>query len=277
VSNQAGLHRAYDRLAKHFNYTTQPWLTFQNGGRDWEALEKLVACPEWKRKNYSARWAWEEIHDRLLPVKRLQRMEIGTIYELKQACLEFIDVLAHRPELDPATRLELSLQGANRKWTDFYPTKVQIAEAYLGGLAIEGKRVLEPQAGIGNLASVIQDGNPAYLMCVELAATQAEILRLKGFEVMQANFLDLTPEDLGLYDLIVSNPPFGRNNAEAQTHGEHSCQFLAPGGNLAIFSLKGVDLLGQGMTLDTHEQLKHGWAANLQGSRQSPNQRQNLL
>ncbi len=260
LTRQAGFHRAYERLHKQYNYTKSPYLIFQNKGKDWDALEKFAACPEWKRRNHSARWAWESIHDAMLPIKRLERMEIGTVYELKQACREFLEVLAAKPELDPATRLELSLVGANRKWTDFYPTKEHIAQEYLEGLSFEGKRVLEPQAGTGRLAEVIQDGDPAYLMCVEVADTQAEILRLKGFEVMKANFLYLTPDDLGTYDLIVSNPPFGKNNNQAQVHAEKSVQFLVPGGQLAIFSLKGVSLLTMDMELCTHEEVEHGWA-----------------
>ena len=63
----------------------------------------------------------------------------------------------------------------------------------------------EPQAGQGGLADLF--GNSP--LCIELMPENAQILRDKGYEVIEGDFLECDfPER---FDRIVANPPFTKN------------------------------------------------------------------
>jgi hypothetical protein len=72
-----------------------------------------------------------------------------------------------------------------------------------------GMRVLEPSAGSGVLARAAREAG-AIVECVELQPGLAHELRaVHGFRnIKQADFLELSPADLGEFDVIVMNPPF---------------------------------------------------------------------
>lgn len=99
--------------------------------------------------------------------------------------------------------------------------------AQAGGLA--GKRVLEPSAGDGALADAARAAG-AQVIAVESHGPSAQILRDKGYEVLERDFLSLSPADTGLCDAVIANPPFTRGQDVA--HVTHMWQFLRPGGIL---------------------------------------------
>jgi len=255
LSSTSGFTLAFNRLRKEFTTAKKDYLTFVSHGRSWDALMKFYDAPNWKVKDS---YALAELRNRILPVKRLERMELKTVHELKQACAEFITVLQSKPELDPIKRLELSLVGRNRKFNDYYPTKPEVAKNCLSALNVEGKDVLEPSAGNGNLADVLMGQQPNRLVCVELNADLANILRLKGHDTIQGNFLWQTVQELDQFDVIVMNPPFGHNQKDAVIHAEYAKRFLKEDGRLAVFSMKGLDI--QRMTCMYDEPLPPGWA-----------------
>ncbi len=53
----------------------------------------------------------------------------------------------------------------------------------------------------------------------------------------QGNFLDMSPEDLGLFDGILMNPPF--KMWRDIIHINHARQFLSPGGKLVALCANG--------------------------------------
>ncbi len=65
----------------------------------------------------------------------------------------------------------------------------------------EGMEVLEPEAGRGDIAEYINHGSR--LTCIEYNSRLAEILKLRGFNVINDDFLEHT----GQYDRVCMNPP----------------------------------------------------------------------
>jgi predicted RNA methylase len=110
-------------------------------------------------------------------------------------------------------------------------------------------RVLEPSAGLGAIAGpCVKAGHD--VVCVELHPARAVELRanLRGGQVVQGDFLTLTPHELGLFDRVVMNPPFDRGlDVE---HVTHALQFLKPGGTLCAVMAAGVEFREDRRTAD---------------------------
>ncbi|WP_298434981.1 hypothetical protein [Ottowia sp.] len=104
---------------------------------------------------------------------------------------------------------------------------VAVAAEALGGLA--GKRVLEPSAGEGALADEARAAG-ADVLAVEIHGPSAQVLRDKGHDVRECDFLSLSPDDIGLFDAVIANPPFRRDLGVV--HVNHMWRFLRPGGVL---------------------------------------------
>lgn len=104
---------------------------------------------------------------------------------------------------------------------------------------VDGRRVLEPSAGEGALASACETEGAAAVDCVEIEPECLPQLAAPGRVVVVADFLALQP--FARYERIVMNPPFaGRTYAK---HVEHAKRWLAPGGRLfAIVPDNGHDL-----------------------------------
>lgn len=131
----------------------------------------------------------------------------------------------------------------------FYETNEETARKLLErvGLSYHAKeaaeqgrrlRVLEPSAGNGALADPAREAG-ALVQCVEIDTGRAAVLRSKGYQVREADFLALQPHDLpgGLFDGVIMNPPFDRGRD--CDHVRHALQFVKPGGFvLAIMSAR---------------------------------------
>ncbi|MGJ7523486.1 hypothetical protein ACSFA0_23600 [Variovorax sp. LT1P1] len=99
--------------------------------------------------------------------------------------------------------------------------------------SLVGKRVLEPSAGDGALADEAR-ARGAQVVCVENWGVNAAKLRAKGYEVIEKDFLDLTVGDLGLFDAVLANPPWGQGRDI--DHIRHMMQFLEEGGVLSAIA-----------------------------------------
>lgn len=100
----------------------------------------------------------------------------------------------------------------------------------------KGDRVLEPSAGTGVLAKAARAAG-GIVECCEIQPGMAHELRLAGFPVACADFLQSRPEIGEAYDVIVMNPPFDRGRD--CDHVRHAWQHLKPGGKLvAIMSAR---------------------------------------
>lgn len=86
-------------------------------------------------------------------------------------------------------------------------------------------RVLEPEAGIGNIADAAKEVTDN-VDCIERMTDFCEILKLKKHNVI-ANDL-LTAETAPIYDSVVMNPPF----SEECEHIKRAFDFVRPGGSL---------------------------------------------
>lgn len=143
---------------------------------------------------------------------------------------------------------EIACSGCipDHKSHQFYPTPKSIAWDALEIADIQpGHQCLEPSAGTGNIADLID--RSAKLTCVEISKLHCQILESKGLAVEQADFLQWVA--LWDYDRIVMNPPYSQGRWQA--HIEHAATMLAPGGILVAIlpsSAKGKDVL-PGMSL----------------------------
>lgn len=180
---------------------------------------------------------WKE--DRRKELRMLARMGITDAATYTRALEDFkrLEGFKLSPEQEAARmQKELESKFIGRKIDGFFPTPRPLAEQVVDLAGIEdGMRVLEPSAGMGNLAEVVRDRHPgAKLEVLEIVPDLAELLRVKGFEVVGSDFLSHT----GSYDRIVMNPPFERS--QDAEHVRHAFDLLAPGGRL-------VAIMGEGL------------------------------
>lgn len=119
------------------------------------------------------------------------------------------------------------------------PPAVAAQLAALLGLEL-GARILEPSAGLGRLLDAVQPYQPSEVVAVEMAPQCAgELFRQEraGVTIKQRDFLTLIPEETGLFDAVIMNPPF-HMRADIR-HIEHARRFLKPGGRLVSVCLDG--------------------------------------
>lgn len=105
------------------------------------------------------------------------------------------------------------------------------------GLVGEGMRVLEPSAGGGALARAARERGAGEVVCIENHRPNVLALREQGFETLEEDFLGVAVERLGLFDVVLANPPFSRN--QDIEHVEHMLAFLKPGGRLVTLMSTG--------------------------------------
>ncbi len=118
----------------------------------------------------------------------------------------------------------------------FFPTPeskaIEAAEEVRKTLGtLHGKRILDPSAGDGALANVARRMG-ADVVAIELWKVNAIKLRAQGYDVIEQDFLTVTPEQIGTFDAVLANPPFTRN--QDIQHVMHMLQFIRPGGALSV-------------------------------------------
>ena len=174
-------------------------------------------------------WFWTEA---LTTLKRLARMEITSLSELRSACRELLTLRAAPAELDRAKQLERALVG-QQVGVDFFPTPRSLAVRMVEMAGVrEGSLALEPSAGNGTIAEAMRTRG-AEVDTVELSHALCEVLEAKGFAPLHGDFLATTLEPT--YTAIVMNPPF---SADVE-HVAHAYARLAEGGRL-------VAIVGEG-------------------------------
>lgn len=140
--------------------------------------------------------------------------------------------------------------GAVAKNMGWFPTPAAVAERVLDEAGVfspkthsgdyPALRVLEPSAGTGAIGErAARRGHK--VTCVELHPARAAELKAAGIynRVAVADFLAMTPAELGTFDRIAMNPPFDRGLDV--DHVTHALQFLAPGGRLCAVMSAGVE------------------------------------
>lgn len=112
----------------------------------------------------------------------------------------------------------------------YFPTERPLADRVAALADVQpGMSVLEPSAGQGGLAELLPKDQTT---CVEVAALNAAVLRAKGFETLETDFLawSVGPGRGRRFDRIVMNPPY--RAGQALTHLEAAWTHVAPGGRL---------------------------------------------
>lgn len=185
--------------------------------------------------------------------ERLARMGITDASTLREATRELLPMMAAKTEESAVKKAERAIIG-QKVGIDFFPTPANVAQrmARLAGIS-KGTRVLEPSAGNGNLADAAKaDGGEVDV--IEISSQLRDILTAKGYNVVDHNFDDFTPEQP--YQAILMNPPFSQRQDAA--HIMRAYGMLASGGRLVAIAGEGV-FFGQDQKavafrtwLDTH-------------------------
>lgn len=174
-----------------------------------------------KRKS----WAGKRLMEELQPEKRLEAMDINTLPELRSALRELFAIKVDKVASDSIKTEEAELRL--KQGGDFYTTPERVVETLLDAADISsGESVLEPSAGLGNIAQAIKESSPgADLTVNEYDPSRATFLKKKGFsKVENEDFLEMQ----GGYDKIVMNPPFSME----KEHVRKAYEMLKPGGRL---------------------------------------------
>lgn len=103
-----------------------------------------------------------------------------------------------------------------------------------------GARVLEPSAGLGRILRALVPLQARETVAVEIAPDCCRALfaaDLPGVTLKQGDFLDMKPEQIGVFDGVAMNPPF-HMRADIR-HILHAITFLKPSGRLAGICMAG--------------------------------------
>ncbi len=117
----------------------------------------------------------------------------------------------------------------------FFPTPPALVEKMIDAAELDaGHEVLEPSAGKGDIAAAIRSHGVAQLELVEINGQLCKLLRAKGFEPHETDFLKLAGAD---FDRVIMNPPFEKG--QDVDHIRHAFDCLAPGGRLVAICSEG--------------------------------------
>lgn len=133
-------------------------------------------------------------------------------------------------DYEAGTVLEQLIYGGvvpERVSYQFFPTKSEIGEEAASCLnVVEGRRYCEPSAGVGDLAQYLPKDST---VCIELAQVRAKVLAAKGYNTIQADFLEWSERNSHeRFDGFLMNPPFSKGRAMA--HLKAASMLLKPEG-----------------------------------------------
>ncbi len=127
------------------------------------------------------------------------------------------------------TRLVGGEKIDDKKQFQFFATPKELAMKLVEMSGLErGQKWLEPSAGTGAIADIMREISPNDGMVIELMPRNCNDLMHKGYSPIQHDFLDIAMPNL--FDVIVANPPFSKNQDIA--HVMRMITMLRPGGRL---------------------------------------------
>lgn len=162
-------------------------------------------------------------------VKRLQKAGIANTEELV-AAVDLFDALLQSattpPDPDAVRLRDLLYRAQMCQKGDIQFTPADLARNLVTLACIdENSRVLEPEAGIGNIADAAKEVTKN-VDCIECMVEFQEILRLKKHNVISGDLMDT--EIQPIYDAVIMNPLF----SEECEHIQRAFEFVRPGGSL---------------------------------------------
>lgn len=177
---------------------------------------------------------WEAIKWKFDSYDRLQAISLNDLPSLRAALREFTQYRGKRQKVDPLKEMERALVGKNIP--GFFPTPPAVIERMLDEAGdLEGKRVLEPSAGKGDIVDAAKAAG-AQVDAVEQQSSLRDILQAKGANLVGSDFL--TSPGIGTdYDVVLMNPPF--ENGQDMEHVQYAYKFLKPGGKLVAITSAG--------------------------------------
>ena len=193
----------------------------------YEDMRCFSASKKYCKDNPYCKFQYPEPDD--VSTKRLQKAGITDTDELA-AAVECFDTLLQSAVIPPdpnAIRLRDMLYRAKmyqKGDIQFTPPELAKELVALAGVR-KDSRVLEPEAGIGNIADAAKEVTD-HVDCIERMTDFCEILKLKKHNVIGNDLL--TAETAPIYDAVVMNPPF----SEECEHIKRAFDFLRPGGSL---------------------------------------------
>lgn len=229
-----GKKLAASRMLKRFG--NSEFITINNPQRveDYETLfcTKCSVISDWQINSYK---------ERLMHMKRLKRIGIDTIEELRAALRELVNLKKGTAISDEQKRAlqikELERQFIGAKIPGFFPTPQTLAAQVVKLANIqEGESVLEPSAGLGHIADEIRSAHPSNeLLCIEYNSKLAEALKLKGYTTINEDFLSMfnsmsESSSFLRFDKIIMNPPF--EDGQDVKHVVNAFNLLNKGGRL---------------------------------------------
>lgn len=133
---------------------------------------------------------------------------------------------------DPRDKLGMSIKEEvivdKKKERQAFYTPKKIAERVVGGIDLDGKSVLEPSAGCGNLADACA-AKGADVVCIEIDESEYSSLVNRYYSFCH-DFLKIAPETFQKFDYVIMNPPFTKG--QYLKHIQHALKFLQPEGSL---------------------------------------------
>ena len=150
---------------------------------------------------------------------------------------------AFSDDVDAQEIVRLALETGeilDSKAAEFFETGPELAGELAQWLSPKpGERLLEPSAGKGSLIRAVRDVCPnVEVVCVEPFPENREALIQQRFQPRDADFMALTPDELGTFDLVIMNPPFSKR--QDIHHITHAISFLRDGGRLAAIASNGA-------------------------------------
>lgn len=154
---------------------------------------------------------------------------------------------------DPQTRLETMLatgQAISARAAGFFATPPELAQRLVEQAGPEERHtVLEPSAGQGAIADAItRIVPPWHVTLVELLPENCRVLRDKGYEPIEGDFLQV---DVPPVDRVVMNPPF--EDKQDIKHVVRAYELLRPGGRLVSVMLGSIPWRTDKLTRDFRE------------------------
>ena len=185
--------------------------------------------------------------------KRLQKAGITNTEELVAAIEQFDTIMQSAvtpPDPDAVRLRNLLFRAQMCQKGDIQFTPTEVAKELVDLACIdENSRVLEPEAGIGNIADAAKEVT-ANVDCIERMVEFQEILKLKKHNVISDDLMDMEAQPI--YDAVIMNPPF----SEECEHIRKAFDFVRPGGSLVAICSNSI----QWKSIKKYEQFRE-WLA----------------
>ncbi len=147
----------------------------------------------------------------------------------------------------------------DKKKFQFFATPGALARDLIEMAGITNShRVLEPSAGQGAISNMIRDIGVECVV-VELMPENVRALTRQGYNVINGCFLEQSIEEIGLFDRIVANPPFTKN--QDIEHIKKMFSLLSHGGKLVSMASRSWIIGNQKKQVDFRE-----WLDNVGGT-----------